>query len=370
MEDRPQAAGDLLKRIPLFLSRWGRSLVEAVRARRRAVAPDADDAARRETEAAVAHWVSLLADPDAPGHREAVDVLVEIGRPAVPALIAALEGDSWLQAFRACEALAAIGDRRAVRGLVRALDHPNSNVRWAAAEALGQLRSRAARGRLQRVARNDETRTSWGEPVAEAAVRAIEQIDRTPLSRLLRALEVLFIIALCVAIPWGTFSLIRGELARPRAQGTVTPTATPTATSTPTASPTPTPLPEFPPIRAVVVAPLANVRDRPDTATGAIIGVLHETDEVWIHGGRIGAEGKWWYAVTLAEIHNPQSSETAQLLQQGARGWIFSELLAGVETLQIAPTVEAIETMRAGVATPTPLETPLPLPTASASPTP
>lgn len=369
MADRPQAV-DFLKRIPLILSRWGRSLLEAVRARRGAPAPARDDAARRETEAAVAHWVSLLADPDAPGHKEAVDVLVEIGRPAVPALIEALEGDSWLQAFRACEALAAIGDRRAVGALKRALEHPNSNVRWAAAEALGQLQSRLARGRLQRVARNDETRTSWGEPVAEAAERAIERIDRTPLSRLLSVLEALLILALCGAIVWGAFTFIRHELARPPVQRTPTPTITPTATFTPTASPTPTPLPEFPPIRAVVVAPLANVRDRPDTATGAIIGVLHETDEVWIHGGRIGAEGKWWYAVTLAEIHNPQSSETAQLLQQGAQGWIFSELLAGVETLQIAPTVEAVETLRAGAATPTPVETPLPLPTATGAPTP
>jgi hypothetical protein len=368
MEDRPEEAGSLLERIGL--ARFGRLVWARLRQAAVRKAPGEEAEAQRETEEAIAHWVSLLADPEAPGHREAVDVLVGIGRPALPALVQALQSESWLQAFRACEALAAIGDRRAVGPLMRALSHPNSNVRWAAAEALGQLRSRWARGRLRRVARNDETRTSWGEPVAEAAERAIERIDRTPLSLFLSTLEMLLLIGLCGAIVWGAFVFIRQELRQLPRQRTPTPTVTPTATSTPTPTPTPTPLPEFPPIRAVVVAPLANVRDRPDTATGAIIGVLHETDEVWIHGGRMGAEGKWWYAVTLAEIHNPQSSESAGLLQQGARGWIFSELLAGVETLQVAPTVEAIETMRAAAATPTPLETPLPIPTVPSSPTP
>ncbi|MGC8875380.1 MAG: HEAT repeat domain-containing protein, partial [Chloroflexia bacterium] len=121
MADRPLGV-DLLRRISLYLSRWGRSLFEATRARGHA---PKDEVARQEMEAAIAHWVSQLTDPDAPGHKEAVDMLVEIGRPAVPALVQALQSESWLQAFRACEALAAIGDRRAVGPLGRALSHPN-----------------------------------------------------------------------------------------------------------------------------------------------------------------------------------------------------------------------------------------------------
>jgi hypothetical protein len=307
----------------------------------------------------IARWVALLARPEDPTHGRAVDELVVIGRPAVPMLIAALQSDSWVQAFRAVEALGLIGDRRAVRHLTRLLRHPNSNVRWGAAEALGRLQSRWARGPLRRSAQNDENRTSWGETVSEAAERAVASIDETWVSRLINVFQILFYLALCVLVVYAAFYIVRQALEQ-RERFVPTPTATATVTATATATPTATPLPTFVPVPATI-RDTANVRDRPDSATGARIAVLHQGDEIWIQGGRVDGDGAWWYFITLAKINNPATLPEA--LADGTYGWIHSSLVAGVESPELAPTVGAIETMRAQVATPTPLGSSLDLTT-------
>jgi len=354
------------------LSRWWKARIDALLQRNRPAthhhSPEEDEYARR-LEAEIAECVTLLGQPDDPRHKQALDNLTHVGRPAVPALVDALASGNWVQVFRACEALGLIGDRRAVRSLTRALYHPNSNVRWAAVEALGRMRTRRPRGRLHSVAREDDSRTSWGEPVAEAAERALASIDSTFVSRLVSALEILGLLALCAAILFGTYRFVSQQIAsRPQRTPTATPTLTPTATRSPT--PTATSLPEFPPIRGVIVSQVANVRDLPDATTGTIIGALHQDDEIWIHGGRLGSDGVWWYVITLAKINNPETVATSELLQQGAHGWIYSSLVAGAEELGVEPTVAAIETMRAAEATPTPLGTPIPLPTATPTVTP
>ena len=369
MEESPRQADAPAGRFSL--RRWW---MEHVRPRRGTDTPGAHSSPAEETdsgqiEAEAAQWVELLGQPEDPGHKKALGILTAIGRPAVPALIAALESENWVQVFRACEALGLIRDRHAVRPLTRALYHSNSNVRWGAAEALGRMRSRRPRGRLHRIAQEDDTRTSWGEPVAEAAERALESIDQTLLSRLISALEILGLLALCAAILFGTIRFVRAQIAsRPQRTPTATPTTTPTLAPSPL--PTATPLPEFPPIRGVITNQIANVRDLPDATAGTIIGALHQDDEIWIHGGRLGEDGVWWYMVTLAKINNPETMATSDLLQQGAYGWIYSSLVAGAENLQVKPTVAAIETMRAAEATPTPLGTPIPLPTATSTVTP
>lgn len=301
----------------------------------------------------IARWIALLARTEDPTHGRAVDELVVIGRPAVPMLLAALQSDSWIQVFRATESLGLIGDRRAVRHLTRLLRHPNSNVRWGAAEALGRIQSRWARGALRRSAQGDENRTSWGETVSEAAERAVASIDETWVSRLINVFQILFYLALCVLVVYAAFYIVRQALEQ-RASSIPTPTATAAATVTSTATPTPTvtPLPTFIPI-AGTIRSTANVRDRPDSATGTRIGSLNQGDEVWIHGGRVDSEGSWWYFITLAKINNPASR--SDVLEAGGYGWVHSSLVAGVESPELAPTLGAIETRRAQVATPTPL---------------
>jgi len=348
------------------LSRW----LEERQARR----PEAGERrARRPAppppgEEEIARRIVLLGRPEDPAHGRALDELVVFGRPAVPALIEALYSDTWVQAFRAAQALGLIGDRRAVKHLKRLLSHPNSNVRWGAAEALGHIRSRWARPALRRLL-DDENRTSWGETVGEAAERAIASIDQTWVSRLINAFGVLFYLALCIAVVYGTFWVVRWKFIPPPAP-TSAPTPTVTVpTQTPPPTPTPTPVPPFVPIPAVVNG-TAHVRQWPN---GPLIGDLHDGDEILIYAGRL-VEGEWWYLIRLTKVHNPAT--TSELLLEGRYGWVWSVPVVGVEAPSVLPTVAVIETQRALEATPTEigdaleLPTPTPPPTATVTPSP
>lgn len=335
------------------LARW----VEEKKARR----PEKDrKRARRPvppppSEEEIARWVVLLGRPEDPAHGRALDELVVLGRPAVPALIEAVYSDNWVQAFRASQALGLIGDRRAVKHLKRLLHHPNSNVRWGAAEALGRIRSRWARPALHRLL-DDESRTSWGETVGEAAERAIASIDQTWFSRLVNVFGVLFYLALILAVVFFTFRVVQQRFSRPP-EPTAEPSPTvitPTKTPFPTATPTPVPL--FVPIPATING-TAHVRQWPN---GPLIGDLHEGDEILIYGGRL-VEGEWWYLIRLTKVNHPAT--TSELLLEGRYGWVWSVPVAGVEAPSVLPTVAVIETQRALEATPTEIGDALALPT-------
>ena len=107
-----------------------RSLVQAPRA---LATPDrrvSANVAGAALQQRIMTLVSALGDPGHPLHARAVEDLVTLGEPAVPALIEALRThEPWLIAYRATEALSQIGDGRAAGPLVDALRHPNSNVR-------------------------------------------------------------------------------------------------------------------------------------------------------------------------------------------------------------------------------------------------
>lgn len=347
------------------LSRW----VEGKKARR----PKKERQARRPvppppSEEEIARWVILLGRPEDPAHGRALDELVVIGRPAVPALIEALYSDHWVQAFRAGQALGLIGDLRAVKHLRRLLNHPNSNVRWGAAEALGRIRSRWARPALRRLL-DDESRTSWGETVGEAAERAIASIDQTWVSRLVNAFGVLFYLALCVAVVYFAFRVVRQEFSHPPEPTTEPSPTVVVPTETPPPTPTSTPVPLFVPIPATING-TAHVRQWPN---GPLIGDLHEGDEILIYAGRL-VEGEWWYLIRLTKVNHPAT--TSELLLEGRYGWVWSVPVAGVEAPSVLPTVAVIETQRALEATPTEignsLELPTPTPsiTATVTPTP
>ena len=107
--------------------------------------------------------VEALGDSAHPSHATAVDELVAIGQPAVPALCEALApGKPWLTIYRAAEAAGRIGDGRATGALIQALNHPNSNVRWSAVRALTQIGDMRAVLELRRVAQGDHVRTTGG----------------------------------------------------------------------------------------------------------------------------------------------------------------------------------------------------------------
>jgi HEAT repeat protein len=73
------------------------------------------------------------------------------------------------------------GDRRAVPSLIRAMDHPDSHMRFYTARALGRLGDRRALPRLHQAVVEDtrvltDTKTVRGNSVSRVAAQAIERI--------------------------------------------------------------------------------------------------------------------------------------------------------------------------------------------------
>jgi len=103
----------------------------------RACAAQAAGALRlRET---IPDLVDCLADPDPLAARVAADSLSQIGAPAVPALVAALQTGETPVRAGAARALYLIQPEQAVSALCEALDDPSAIVTHYASEALEQM---------------------------------------------------------------------------------------------------------------------------------------------------------------------------------------------------------------------------------------
>jgi hypothetical protein len=290
--------------------------------------------------AQIQELIRALGEPSHPVHSQAVDKLVEIGAPAVPALSAALAPTyPWLTSFRAAEALARIGDGRASGALINALRHPNSNVRWSAIRALAEVGDSRTLLALRRVAREDRSKTSWGESVADTAQLALDRLQSE--SALLRFSEpiktaVLFVIMAAVLVfAVDRVQALRDELQRigspaavvfgdtgetaatgttdaggagapgAEAAATSTPKPTPKPTSEPTSAPA-TPTPGAVPGTARVNG---NVRAAPSLNSDIIGGVSPGDELIFLE-----RQGEW-YRVQLGGTHAPTSSI------QGGEGW-------------------------------------------------
>ncbi len=301
--------------------------------------------------------IDALGDPEHPDHGNAVDLLVEIGPPVVPALNEALNPQRpWLTAYRAAEALGRIGDGRAVGPLIQALRHPNSNVRWNAVRALSQVGDVRAILELRRVAQEDHGRTSWGEAVAGAAQSTLDQMQSKSVwgqsIELIKTAVTCVLMILSLIFAFSVISTLRNELdsmgrilpgevvenvRTPLPTATVAPTSTPAAT----VEPTPEAANALPAVLTGTVLQTSNVRPFPAT-NNQPIGQLREGDEV-IFLART-ADGNW-YRVRLgtrvsdaSTINNPDGSGS---------GWVNRLLLSSpdgdvpVETVTAAPGTAA-----------------------------
>lgn len=330
-----------------------RSLMRATRtltpSDRRVSAHIADAALRQR----ITLLINALGDPGHPLHARAVDDLVALGEPAVPALIAALRThEPWLMAYRATEALGQIGDGRAAGPLVEALRHPNSNVRWGAVRALATVGDARALLELRRVARTDRSKTSWGESVGDTARAVLDQMQsRTLLARVAELIKtavacVLMLVSLIFA--WSVLTELRNELSQ---LGQVEPgtviIAPPIRTTAPQAGITPpTPLP---PPHAVVPAVSSeltgmavtsgNVRATPARLPDNVIGSVMAGDTLIFLG--VTPDGAW-YRVRLGS----PAAASSQICSVDGSGWISASLVS-------APA-------RVPVETPPPLPTPAP----------
>lgn len=302
--------------------------------------------------------VLALGDTEHPDHATAIESLVEIGVPAVPALNDALNPQqSWLTNYRAAEALGRIGDGRATGALIQALRNPNSNVRWSAVRALAQVGDLRALIELRRVAQEDHGRTSWGESVAGAAQSALDQIQAQSIwgqsMELIKTAftSVLMILALILAFsvvttlhseikqvgyapPDEAIASVRTPLptetpdsmigagegyhpSTPPAEGATEPVEP--VTSTATTAPTPSPAKRE--IVGTVVSG-ANVRPAPSVSNEPI-GAVNQGDTIIFLG--VSPDGMW-YQIRLDEtyadgsgIDNPDGSQS---------GWIHKELVS------------------------------------------
>jgi len=120
-----------------------------------------------------------LAEGDDPVVRiEAIRILGVIGEGrSLNALFHALTDPDPRVAQRAAIALGRIGDTRAFHPLLIALHHPAPDVRFAACNALAHMNVAEAIPALRQRAEEDPARTSWGASVADAARRAIQEIE-------------------------------------------------------------------------------------------------------------------------------------------------------------------------------------------------
>lgn len=293
----------------------------------------------------IAALIVALGDPNHSFHAIAVDELVAIGSGAVSALNEVIDPKQpWLTAYRAAEAAGRIGDGRAAGALIRALQHPNSNVRWSAVRALTQVGDLRAVLELRRVAGRDHGRTSWGESVASTAQSALADLrERSVWGQALELIKtavtaVLMILALILA--FSVVTTLRDDLDR---FGRVDPALAadqPLLLPTITAS-DPLPTVELAPILAatteVQVATLpalegsavitgtvlqeANVRPQPITGNQPIGRVFQGTEVRFVARSTDGQ----WYLVELgprpvsgSRIDNPDGSGT---------GWVNRALL-------------------------------------------
>ena len=333
---QPRAEETQLGQVMQTFSRATRQLTtSAPTPSKRAVAQAANAALRDR----ISSLIAALGDPANPLHHQAVDDLVAIGAPAVPALNDALGPNRpWLTAYRSAEALGQIGDGRAAGPLLDALRHPNSNVRWSAVRALAVVGDARALLELRRVARDDQGKTSWGESVCGAAQSVLDQMQSH--NMLLRGADlikttvacVLMLVALILA--WSLVNTLRAELRQVGHDSVPAGIAgPPVSTAQPTAEIGSGPSQESPTAEPTATAPVAsttvvsgtalvtgNVRARP-TRDGQRVGGISEGDEIIFlatTGDRI------WYLIRLGERH----AATSRIDSDDGTGWVNRSLLS------------------------------------------
>jgi hypothetical protein len=324
----------------------------------------------------IASLVAALGDTGHPLHAVAVDELVEIGAPAVPQICDVIGPQQpWLTAYRAADAAGRIGDGRAAGPLMSALQHPNSNVRWSAVRALTTVGDLRAIFELRRVARNDQGRTSWGEPVAGAAQSALDQLSQRSVwgqsLELMKTAVTSVLMILALTLAFSVVSTARGEFDRfglfipgqTQLPQLVLPTLAPTATRPPqptsgaafaapdtTTSPVPTSVFGATSTITGTVQQASNVRPQPNTSNQPI-GQVNKGDEV-IFLART-ASGQWYQirlgrkAAPASHIDNPDGSGT---------GWVNRALVTPPTADLPVQEPVAIET----TATPVPPAPPAP----------
>jgi hypothetical protein len=136
----------------------------------------------------IASLMDALASTDGVERHAAREQLEEIGRPAMPFLIRALQSPSAYARWEAAKALGEIGDASAAPALVGALEDEKAAVRWLAATALTNLGRDALVSLLRGLESNSDSnwfrdgahhvlRDLIREGVADEAIPVLEALE-------------------------------------------------------------------------------------------------------------------------------------------------------------------------------------------------
>lgn len=148
--------------------------------------------------ASVPPLVARLLEDDRVVATAAIEALQEIGGPAVPALLEALEQAGSQARWNIVKTLSTIGSARAVPALVATLEDPNYGTRWLAAEGLVNSGRAALRPLLTRLA--ERKPSAWLTQGAWHVLNKLRLDDDRERERL-RALGVELKRASAAAIP-------------------------------------------------------------------------------------------------------------------------------------------------------------------------
>jgi len=133
-----------------------------------------DEASRRSIESEILEALSILEDEEQLDEdlQEAADVLAHLPHKMTTAGLLKLlaEHPHFYTRRLSAEALGNLGDKKAISGLIQALEDSNLELRWIVAEALGNLGSKAAIPELSRML---DERESWLPSMAVGALKEI-----------------------------------------------------------------------------------------------------------------------------------------------------------------------------------------------------
>ena len=162
----------------------------------------------------IASLADALASVDGGERHAAREQLTEIGRPAVPALLAALQSPSEHARWEAAKALGEISDPSAASTLVKTLEDEKAAVRWLAATALINLGRDALAPLLRGLEGNSDS--IWFRDGAHHVLRSL--VKDGVADEAIPVLEALEDIVPCVEAPIAAYHALQdlrehGEMA-------------------------------------------------------------------------------------------------------------------------------------------------------------
>jgi HEAT repeat protein len=119
--------------------------------------------------------IADLADDHGLARQRARESLLEIGKPAVAPLIAALQNPNWRIRWGAAKTLGEIGDPAAIGALIETLEDERGGVRWLAAEGIVAIGREGLTALLQTLVHHSDS--EWIREGAHHVIHSLGEIE-------------------------------------------------------------------------------------------------------------------------------------------------------------------------------------------------